>query len=119
MTFVTLFKGDVGGINVSLTASTDANGPLQVSGSDMGKAVEKWFHSSEYEYNLIIAAEHKEALVNAFLAEVTDKAVNDNLDILLIDLIRRKFEGDPSAYTKLDDFCQRNNIPTERFTWSS
>ncbi len=83
-------------------------GKLTVSGQDLGGPVEKWFGSSEFEYEFRFDESNTRKLFSALSENGSDPIV----------ALKERYSG-PRGFWKLKDFCDKANIPYEYFSWYS
>ena len=83
------------------SSTTDAkimpDGSLQVSGYDIGVAAQDFVGHDDYEYDVIVKPEHKDALLLALLAD--------------------RFGGDPRASSHFQAYLDAKGIPYDFDTW--
>ena len=83
------------------SSTTDAkimlDGSLQVSGYDIGEAAQAFVGHDDYEYDVTVQPEHKDALLLVLLAD--------------------RFRGDPCASSHFKQYLDANGIPYEFDTW--
>ena len=84
------------------------DGRLIVSGQDLGGPVEKWFGSSEFEYECRFDESNTRKLLSALSENGSDP---------ITEFIER-FSG-LDGFQKLKDFARAANIPYEYFSWHS
>lgn len=83
------------------SSTTDArimpDGSLQLSGYDIGEAVQQFVGHEDYEYDVIVKPEHK--------------------DVLLLALLADRLGGDARATSHFTQFLEAKGIAYEFDTW--
>ena len=79
-------------------ASIAEGGALVVLGQDIGKAPEKWWGDTDYEFWVTVPPEHK--------------------DDVLLALIERLYSGNPRTVDEFRGFLSSRGIPSEFETWT-
>ena len=113
----TLFKGDVGGTNVSLWVEYVPDTGVTISGSDFGAAPKGVFGSSEYEYWRSVGLEDVERLFEALLRDIGAEPEPFDVD-RLINLIVERFGGTYEAEKNFREWCEEHDIPTTFHSWA-
>lgn len=86
-----LYEDRTSPTKISISLQQVPDGGLSLAGHDTGKAPRECFGSDDYEYVLTVPADGLLPLTMALLAE--------------------KYRSDPSAVSRLRDFCQGHSIP--------
>ena len=84
------------------------DGKLTVQGQDLGGPVEKWFGSSEFEYECRFDESNTRKLFS-ILSENGSDPIKEFIE---------RFSG-LDGFQKLKDFARAANIPYEYFSWHS
>ncbi len=86
-----------GETSIYIDAEIDKEGRLIVSGQDLGKAPEEFWGNSDYEYMMLVK--------------------RDQMNILLLSLIKEKFGGNAQAFSNLREYLIKESIPYEFGSW--
>ena len=107
MTSIELYSNETEALWVNVWAEIK-NGKLTVQGQDLGGPVEKWFGSSEFEYECRFDESNTRKLFSILSENGSDP----------IEMLMERFSG-PRGFWELKDFCDKANIPYEYFSWHS
>lgn len=107
MSNIELYRHETDALWVNVWAEIK-DGKLTVQGQDLGGPVEKWFGSSEFEYECRFDESNTRKLLS-ILSE------NSSYPIVML---KERFSG-PRGFWELKDFCNGANISYEYFSWHS
>jgi len=86
-----------GETSIFIDIEIDKKGNLILSGQDLGKAPEEYWGDSEYEYMMLVK--------------------RDQMNILLLSLIKEKFGGNAQAFSNFREYLIKESIPYEFGSW--
>ena len=86
-----------GETSVFIEAEITERGEIQLSGQDVGKAPKEFWGDADYEYWVLVAAEHKDRVLLALLKEV--------------------YRGNPRAVSDFRQFLDGEGIPSTFHSW--
>ena len=107
MSSIVLYSHETEALWVNVWAEIK-DGRLIVSGQDLGGPVEKWFGSSEFEYECRFDESNSRILLSILSENGSDP----------IAVLKERFSG-PRGFWELKDLCNETNIPYEYFSWHS
>ncbi len=124
---------DSGPTSRTVFAEIDREGQLMLSAGDIGEAPNKFWGNSDYEFWVVVATEHKAALVRALMDDLFSGAENPQADAYfdalriapeeresdraLLALIEKKYKGVFSAVDEFRAFLESKSIPCQGGSW--
>ena len=86
-----------GETSIFIDVEIDKEGDLILSGQDLGKAPEEYWGASDYEYMMHVK--------------------RDQMNTLLLSLIKEKFGGNAQAFANFREYLIKESIPYEFGSW--
>jgi hypothetical protein len=86
-----------GETSIYIDAEITESGDLLLSGQDVGKAPEEFWGDADYEYWVLVAAEHK--------------------DRVLLALLEKVYGGNQSAVSDFRAFLKEKGLPSSFHSW--